>query len=95
MKAKAKVVINSKALQETLANKNMSVIELSRRMNVAPSTIYRALDDENPKGVGGETIANMLGALGFDETKFATLFIFTKPLHLGNETNPDKPEEVS
>lgn len=54
----------------------MSVIGLAKAMNVAPSTIYRAIDDKNPKGVGGETIANMLRALGLKEKDFQKVFIF-------------------
>ena len=73
---KSKVLVNKNALLSFLSKNDMSVIGLAKAMNVAPSTIYRAIDDKNPKGVGGETIANMLRALGLKEKDFQKVFIF-------------------
>ncbi|BDZ31269.1 transcriptional regulator [Lactiplantibacillus brownii] len=74
---KQKVIVNKDALISFLADQNMSIIDLASRMGTAPSTVYRSIDDSNPKGVGGETIASMLSALGFEEKDFPKLFIFT------------------
>ncbi|WP_238328504.1 helix-turn-helix domain-containing protein [Lactiplantibacillus plantarum] len=85
MKQKLRVLVNKGALLTFLDKKNMSIHDLAQKMNVAPSTIYRAIDEESPKGVGGETIANMLKALGLKERDFQKLFIFSQVLHLDNE----------
>lgn len=74
---KQKVIVNKNALISVLADQDISIIDLANRMGTAPSTIYRSIDENGPKGVGGETIANMLSALGFEEKDFSKLFIFT------------------
>lgn len=86
MKQKSKVLVDKKSLLAILKEKNMSISDLASSMNVAPSTIYRSIDSSNPKGVGGETIANMLKALGLSESDFQKLFIFSQSLHLGNDS---------
>ncbi|VDG31478.1 hypothetical protein MUDAN_DOGOELCO_03322 [Lactiplantibacillus mudanjiangensis] len=74
---KQKVIVNRNALLTLLAKRNISIIDLANSMNTAPSTLYRSVDPDNPKGVGGETIANMLSALGLKEKDFSSLFIFS------------------
>lgn len=93
MKTKSKIIVDKEALFGILKDKGLTIYELANLMKVAPSTVYRSIDDSNPKGVGGKTIASMLNALDLTESDFSRIFIFTHPLPKCN--GYESTEEVS
>lgn len=80
-----KVFINREGFYALLKQNNLTVYQLSNKTGMAPSTIYRAVDSDNQKGVGGETIAKLSTGLGLSEAEFDKLFFYHSVLPKGNE----------
>ena len=70
-----KTLLNKQAMERLMESKNYS---LAKRMNVAPSTIYRILNGD--RGVGSDLIAKLLRAFDLSEKDFDKLFIFSEVL---------------
>ncbi|OJG35594.1 hypothetical protein RV00_GL002779 [Enterococcus devriesei] len=57
--------------------------ELAKKMNVAPSTVYRIINGD--RGAGGELIPKLLKAFDLSEKDFDKLFIFSEVLPYDNK----------
>lgn len=71
-----KIVLNKEALKNLMVQNKEDVYSLAKRMEVAPSTIYRILSGE--RGVGSQMIAKLLWAYSLSEKDFDKLFIVSK-----------------
>lgn len=81
-----KTALDLKALKRLMKEKGLDEQSLAKKMNVAPSTVYRIM--KNERGVGGEIIPKLLTAFDLSEKDFDKLFIF-------NEVLPKSNREVS
>lgn len=61
---------------------------LAKKMNVAPSTVYRILNGD--RGIGGELIPKLLKAFDLSEKDFDKLFIFSEVLPKNNSKDVTK-----
>ncbi|EGO2596522.1 TPA: helix-turn-helix domain-containing protein [Enterococcus faecalis] len=73
-----KTLLNKQAMERLMESKNDDAYSLAKRMNVAPSTIYRILNGD--RGVGSDLIAKLLRAFDLSEKDFDKLFIFSEVL---------------
>lgn len=77
-----KTVLKINELNTLMEKYDYDVYSLSKKMNVAPSTVYRIINGD--RGVGGEFIPKLLQAFDLSEKDFDKLFIFTKSLPKSN-----------
>lgn len=77
-----KTVLKVEELNSLMEKYDYDVYSLSKRMEVAPSTVYRIINGD--RGVGGEFIPKLLKAFDLSEKDFDKLFIFTRPLPKSN-----------
>ncbi|WP_313627552.1 helix-turn-helix domain-containing protein [Enterococcus italicus] len=77
-----KTLLRISELNQLMKINNDDVYSLAKRMNVAPSTVYRILNGD--RGVGGELIPKLLNAFDLSEKDFDKLFIFTTSLPKSN-----------
>lgn len=78
-----KTILKTSELNQLMDLRNDDVYSLAKRMNVAPSTVYRILSGD--RGVGGEIIPKLLNAFDLSEKDFDKLFIFTESLPKSND----------
>lgn len=90
VKRLTKVFINRDSFYDLLKENNLSIYQLSGKTGLAPSTIYRSIDPDNQKGVGGETIAKLSTGLGLNEAEFGKLFFYHSVLPKGNGKEASK-----
>jgi len=69
-----KVILNKSALIDYMKEYDDDVYSLAKRIDVAPSTIYRVIKGE--RSVGSFLIPKLLQAFDLNEENFAELFIF-------------------
>lgn len=69
-----KITLDKCALMKYMKQYNDDVYSLAKRMDVAPSTIYRLLNGK--RSVGSSLIPKLLKAFELDEKEFYRLFYF-------------------
>lgn len=77
-----KTLLKQDELNSLMQSKGDDPYSLARRMDVAPSTVYRILNGD--RGIGGELIPKLLKAFELSEKDFDKLFIFSKVLPKNN-----------
>lgn len=77
-----KTLLKQDELNSLMQSKGDDPYSLARRMNVAPSTVYRILNGD--RGIGGELIPKLLKAFELSEKDFDKLFIFSEVLPKNN-----------
>lgn len=77
-----KTLLKQDELNSLMQSKGDDPYSLARRMDVAPSTVYRILNGD--RGIGGELIPKLLKAFELSEKDFDKLFIFSEVLPKNN-----------
>lgn len=77
-----KTLLKQDELNSLMQSKGDDPYSLARRMDVAPSTVYRILNGD--RGIGGELIPKLLNAFELSEKDFDKLFIFSEVLPKNN-----------
>lgn len=77
-----KTLLKQEKLYSLMQSKGDDPYSLAKRMNVAPSTVYRILNGD--RGIGGELIPKLLKAFDLSEKDFDKLFIFSEVLPKNN-----------
>lgn len=77
-----KTLLKPDELNSLMQSKGDDPYSLARRMDVAPSTVYRILNGD--RGIGGELIPKLLKAFELSEKDFDKLFIFSEVLPKNN-----------
>lgn len=70
-----KILLKLDVLNKMMDEAGLDTRELAKRMDVAPSTVYRIINGD--RGAGGEFIPKLLKAFGLSEKDFDKLFIFS------------------
>lgn len=83
-----KTLLKQDVLQFYMARWEDDPYSLAKRMNVAPSTVYRILNGD--RGIGGELIPKLLRAFNLSESDFDKLFIFEEALPKSNTKEVSK-----
>ncbi|EOS7999071.1 helix-turn-helix domain-containing protein [Enterococcus hirae] len=78
-----KTLLKLGELQRLMDLRGDDAYTLAKRMEVAPSTVYRILNRD--RGIGGELIPKLLKAFDLSEKDFDKLFIFSEVLPKNNE----------
>ena len=79
---KVKILLKQDIFEKLMQDNDFDPYSLAKKMNVAPSTIYRIMNGD--RGVGGELIPKILKAFNFSEKDFDKLFIFSDTLPYDN-----------
>ena len=79
-----RIVLDKKALEKYMDEKNLTMHKLADSMKVEPSTIYRVTSGDTD--MSSKTMAKMMDAFGLEEHDLSRLFIFVPSLHKYNET---------
>ena len=82
-----KTLLKQDELNSLMQSKGDDPYSLARRMDVAPSTVYRILNGD--RGIGGELIPKLLKAFELSEKDFDKLFIFSEVLPKNNRKEAD------
>lgn len=83
-----KTLLKQDELNYLMQSKGDDPYSLARRMDVAPSTVYRILNGD--RGIGGELIPKLLKAFELSEKDFDKLFIFSEVLPKNNRKETSK-----
>ncbi|GCF94237.1 hypothetical protein NRIC_21280 [Enterococcus florum] len=71
-----RIVLKKAVLEGMMAQYGDDVYSLAKRMEVAPSTIYRILNGD--RGIGNDLIVKFMKAFDLSEKEFDTLFVFSE-----------------
>lgn len=77
-----KILLKQNVFEKLMQDNDFDPYSLAKKMNVAPSTVYRIMNGD--RGVGGELIPKLLKAFNFSEKDFDKLFIFSEVLPYDN-----------